>query len=552
MTALAVAAPTPSRDGCEGRRITAIGYRHGAPSVPARTPGVPDGAQRIANRLLVGTPTVPAAIRPFLLFREGDWCLERRRSESERLLRLLPYIADATIHAEPDGPDGVRLDVVVFDDVRSTVELLFDGATPRTVAVTNRSVGGRGQLVRGSWTRGTPFRSGVGGTFRDYHLMGQPVTGTVTIDRFPLGGYQEVSAARPLLSDEQWSGWRALVIDADHFLRYRTASGERPALRVRRQVADLDAVARISSGPVRWFAGGEIAYDRIRPDADGVLIADEGLVAPTDPALAQRYPARSGVRIGPVLGVRALSFVKVRGFDALAGAQDLGRGVQFVARALHEVTGAARQDLEVQGFAGRGDSLRYAAWQGITAVRQRSDGRSAVVATGRLAAYRHPTASRTSLLQFDYAAAWRSDLPFQLSFADRPGALRGFEGSRATGGQRVTLLAEHRELIASPHPRLALAVAGFMNAGRIWAVDVPYGSNATRASVGASLIGASPRNSRSSVRLDLAVPLTPDPRVRPVNVRVAFSIVPRRFWIESEEIRLAHRAGPVEGTFVWP
>ena len=56
--------------------------------------------QRLARRLTaMHATTNPEIIRRFLALKPGERCTELRRSESERILRAQPYLADATVLA---------------------------------------------------------------------------------------------------------------------------------------------------------------------------------------------------------------------------------------------------------------------------------------------------------------------------------------------------------------------------------------------------------------------------------------------------------------------
>src|SRR5690348_3911516 len=58
--------------------------------------------------------TRPDIVRGFLLMKVGDGCNELRRTESERILRALPFIADATVDVLPNGRGGVDLSVTTI------------------------------------------------------------------------------------------------------------------------------------------------------------------------------------------------------------------------------------------------------------------------------------------------------------------------------------------------------------------------------------------------------------------------------------------------------
>ena len=52
-----------------------------------------------------------------------------------------------------------------------------------------------------------------------------------------------------------------------------------------------------------------------------------------------------------------------------------------------------------------------------------------MLASSRFAWYLHPMPKHTTLVDVEYSGGWRQRVPFQLSFADREGGLRGFAAS---------------------------------------------------------------------------------------------------------------------------
>jgi hypothetical protein len=86
----------------------------------------------------------------------------------------------------------------------------------------------------------------------------------------------------------------------------------------------------------------------------------------------------------------------------------------------------------------------------------------------------------------------------------------------------------------------------------MWKGSVPYGTTATRASAGVSLLAAVPRASRGLGRVDVAVPLVPDEGAGAYVVRVGWEVTGRDFWREPAAITRARVAGPTSGIFIWP
>ena len=99
---------------CKGERITQIDID---PNPPFRVTG--DNILQRAGRFAAKQhmTTREPVIRRYLALQLGDRCTELRRTETERILRSQPFIADASVLAYPDGNGGVTLLVTTVDEV---------------------------------------------------------------------------------------------------------------------------------------------------------------------------------------------------------------------------------------------------------------------------------------------------------------------------------------------------------------------------------------------------------------------------------------------------
>ena len=165
-------APASAQTLCDGKKVSAVMIQRSERTImdKARAPG---WSRALLQPLLLGATTRNGAIRPFLQLVEGGDCSERRRSESERVLRLQPYIADATVRTV-DEPDGrVRVEVETVDDLRPILGLGLRGTKVSNAELGNSSVAGTGHLVAVNWRDGRVFRDGFGLRYTDYHFLGQ-------------------------------------------------------------------------------------------------------------------------------------------------------------------------------------------------------------------------------------------------------------------------------------------------------------------------------------------------------------------------------------------
>ncbi|MBX9857307.1 MAG: hypothetical protein K2Y26_17385, partial [Gemmatimonadaceae bacterium] len=136
----------------------------------ARVPGV---VRRAVAPLLIGTPSRSNSITPWLLLREGQECTEWRRAESERLLRTLPYLADATVSVVEEG-NGVAIVVETVDDLRPIIGLGVRGTAVTSAEFGSTSIDGSGQLASVRWQEGRAYRDGLGLRYTHYHALGGP------------------------------------------------------------------------------------------------------------------------------------------------------------------------------------------------------------------------------------------------------------------------------------------------------------------------------------------------------------------------------------------
>ena len=134
---------------CAGQRIGSVRVYTSAPtaSLLRKVPVLAEIATA------VHTTTHPQLIRRFLLLREGDACDELRRSESERILRAQPFIAEASVVAVKNADGGVDLDVRTSDEIA----LVFSGAAHagshplRLIRLGDSNLSGEGMYLAGQW-----------------------------------------------------------------------------------------------------------------------------------------------------------------------------------------------------------------------------------------------------------------------------------------------------------------------------------------------------------------------------------------------------------------
>lgn len=539
---------------CDGKIISAIAIVPRDPSF-LRFPRVLRPLARGVG--LVHTTTKAEVIRHFLLFNVGQPCSERQRSESERILRFQPFLADATVRAVSDGAGGVRIEVETLDEIPTVFDLRVRDGGPVALRVGNGNVGGRGVYLAVRGERGFAYRTGVGVELVAHQTFGRPYSLVVVAARAPLGSTVSVAFGHAFITDLQRTAWHVGVRDVRGFTVFARPDGVPLAVGARRRFADIGGVQRIGFAGHSAFVGGLVTAERVLPAAGAVVISDSGLVADASVALSGPIAPVDNLRVNAVVGVRSVTFMAVRGFDALLATQDVATGVQvgaMVGRGIR-LFGARDADvfLAAEVHAGLGSPTSYFALEAEGEARRDLATHSwdAMVASGRVAWYGKPFPAFLVIASSEFSGGWRGRFPFQLRLGDRQGGVRGYHGSLVGGAVRGVARLETRWAIGPLTRHVAVGIASFTDAGRVWAGDAPFGIDSrVNIGVGMGLLAAIPPQSRRLWRLDVTIPVSPDAHagweIRLTAVRAS------GFWREPSDVART-RAGAAPGTiFTWP
>ena len=429
------------------------------------------------------TTTKAEVVDRFLLLEVGRRCTEERRAESERILRLQPFLADATVRARPDTAGGVRIEIETTAEIPTVFATRVRDGRPTAVRFGNGNIGGQGLHLAASVERGFAYRTGAGVTAVARQAFGQPYTIALVAARAPLGSTLALAMGHPFFTDLQRTAWHMGYRNLNRYVSFVRPDLDAVSIGVRRRFWDVGSVRRVSLGHRGTFGGVLLTHEAVTPESRVVVISDSGLIADTSVTLGGPVPSYRNLRLNAVAGARVLSFMAVRGFDALAAVQDVATGVQLgalVGRGIPRV-GGNDDDLFVSGdlYAGAGSARSFAAL-GVEgeARRGRNTGHwDAIVGGGRLAWYLKPAVTHLLTMSAEFGGAWRQRIPFQLRLGDREGGLRGYSDSRVAGTVRTIVRLEERWWIGPGTARVALAVAGFADGGRVWAGDAPFGVN---------------------------------------------------------------------------
>lgn len=545
--------PVPGTWRCDGTVVSTIVIERQPPTVIGRS--APEWARPFLSFALQHRTTQASAVLPFLQLKEGEACTEFRRAESERILRVQPYLADAVVVAIPDTDGYARVHITTVDEIPLVIGARARHGRIAGVKYGSSNVAGTGMYGSAEWREGFAYRDGAGVRFVNYHVFGGPNRFLLSLDRSPLTTTIAVALQRPVLTANQRAAWHVGLSDGSTYTSFARPDAPRLALPMDHTRLDLGAVFRLGGETRRAFAGPLIGHERVDPASRAVVVTDTGFVADPDAGLTNRFEARRSTRVAAVVGTRLLSFAKVHGFDALVGAQDVARGVEVAAIGGRSFSAEGNGTiLGASLYAGAGTSTSFVAlsgrWEGEKA--QGPDRWADVIGSGRFAWYRKLSDRRTLIASGEFVGAWQARRPYQISLGDQ-GGLRGYHRAPIVGARRALARAEHRWVVGSVSRFATVGAAGFADIGCVVAGDVPFGMNSgLRTSVGAGLLAAIPSQSRRMVRLDVALPLMRDGRLSSYELRMTMSSPPRMFWKEPTVVASMRRILPPVGVLGLP
>ncbi len=502
--------------------------------------------------------TKEAVIRRYLALQLGDRCTEVRRAESERILRAQPFIADATVLAYDDGQGGVTLNVVTVDEVSVIIGAgIGGGSGVHSLLLGEDNLFGSAIHAESQWKKGV-HRDVYAAKVVDYQFLGRPYQLRLEGGRRELGSDWGTELSHPFLTDLQRVSWRTTAGNSNGYFYFRRPDALPAAVRLERSYSDIGGVVRIGP-PLGRLAliGGSISFEDESPANTPIIVTDTALVADTSQALINRYTKHQTARLNGLWGLRDVNFVRVSGFDALEGTQDLrtgyqlatllGKGAKFLRGNERDWFGST--DL----YLGMASPISFAALDIAGEGRRDEAGNwDGILTHGRGALYLKPINRHTLISDLEWSGGWKQRIPFQLTFGDRDGGLRGFRSADVGGARRLVGHIEDRYLIGRRKQIATFAVAAFAEGGKLWAGDSPFGvSTPLYASAGVSMLAASPPQSRRSFRADLAFPVR-GPRGHGWEARLTVTDLTRAFRVEPRDIANNRERSVPASVFSWP
>jgi hypothetical protein len=542
---------------CKGEPVTRIDV-HARPPFEVRGNTLAKKALRFATDIHVTTRDM--VVKRFLALQVGDQCSEIRRAESERILRAQPFLADAEVVAIPDGTGGVILDVTTVDEPSL---ILGGGVSAKSPHIQKLRLGesnlmGQAIYVSGEWRNAQNIRDVLRGKLTLYQFLGRPYQLAVWGGRREIGSDIAMEASHPFLTDLQRLSWRTTAGKEDGPFYFNRPDAEPVGLNLKRVYGDVGGVVRVGrpGGRLGLF-GGSISHEFEDPSKMPFRILDSAIVQDTSTALMNRYQRGRSTRVNGLWGLRNIRYLRVTGFDALAGTQDLRLGGEIstlIGKGV-KALGGSDEDIFVSSdvYLGFGSTSSFAALDFSSEGRKPHDGDwDGVLTHGRGAIYLKPSPRQTLIADATWSAGWNQRVPFQLTLSDRDGGIRGFHDSDLGGARRAVTRIEDRYLAGGLGSFASVGFAGFVDAGKLWAGDVPFGTT-SKLSIGAgvSLLAALPPQSRRMWRIDLAYPIRGDKR-RGWEVRFSNRDLTRMFRNEPRDIYSSRERSVPSSIFNWP
>ncbi len=545
--------------GCAGQTISDIVIIT-QPPFNERLPQDLEWVRRTVRRMHVNTQD--DVVRRFLLLKPGEPCNQIKRAESERILRAQPYLVDARIRVYDDEQGGVRLEVETRDDFSLVFAPRVRTATPlfRGLRLGDMNLAGSATMAAVEWRDGLAYNDVLGVRYTDYQFAGGRNELRLEGRRDLFGQRMNLEVVRPYYTDLQRFAWVGTVGGTREPFTLQRETLPANAVTVRRAYSNIGGLVRV--GPVGRLKliGASVTRESESTDPQAVLLTPEGALPDSFPdAAPPGFASQNVLRANLLLGMRAIRFKPVQGFDALTGTQDVRVGVQagFVLGQSIVVGPARDRDRFVASniYAGAAGERWYVGVQGITEARYSLDRNrwENVIGSGRAAWYFRPAVRQTTVLQAEWATGRRMQVPFQLSLADPEGGIMGHRRSWSAGARRTVLRAEQRLVVPTRFNVADVGFAGFVEAGRLWREStVPYSVDAPwRGAFGVSLLAAVPPRSRRMWRLDFAVPVSNDP-FRRFEVRFTGVDRSRNFWRDPRDVAASRERTAPTSLFTWP
>jgi hypothetical protein len=529
-------------------------------------------AYRLANRLHV--PTREAVIRREILLAEGDCFDPEMLLESERVLRASSFLAKVDIYGipQPDGTYHVVIDTRDDWSVRLEPQTNSrDGLQLTGVELRDDNLLGYGKRVSAFYLREWDEPT-YGFSYATPQLLGSRWDGSLAAGKTPTGHLFSQSLSYPFIGESGRWAMRQQLHHSDQFFDY-LAESDSGLVRIlfpeQRRSFDL-------GGVIRFGRRGSLTLL-------GAALAGEWIAYPSHPRFAQKEMEQtlagdsllrvpfgrdsvSSVRAMLLAGQRNVRYVRRRGFDTVRGTEDIRLGFEAevgIGRSIAALSSHRDMALQLGLFGGAEIGTEITAGtQILLEGKRKSDEASERTAWNDVFAQMSgwaywrpsPESRHTFIGALAAAGGWNTTVPFQLTLGGAS-ALRGYPRQQDPGAQRVVVSLEQRSYWGWPYPHLFdLGTVAFVDVGRIWAGEVPYGIDSpVRANVGLGLRAALPPGSRNTFRLDLAVPIQSGLEAGDLVVSVGVGqVIGARRVRTDPQVQRSSRRGIATSLFTYP
>lgn len=499
-------------------------------------------------------------IRRYLALQEGGFCTEERRRESEVILRAQPFLADAVVRVERNDDGSVNIIVETVDELSLVFSPRVTGNSPvvNGLKIGETNLEGTGVTAVAGWKNDRYYRDVFSGKLIHYQLFGRPYHFSAEGSRNSQGSSWELQASHPYITDLQRLSWRVTAGSLHGYQKFLRPGAEEIHLSLRRDYQDAGGLFAVKPFGKLFLIGSSISTEKEQSGSHPVVISDTGIVQDTSSELTDRYGEYVTSRINLLLGYRDLRLMRVSGFDALEGTQDMRKGLQvsalfgkgfkilrgadddyFASLSVYYGVGNPRSFFGVETTTERRRDVDATQWDGI-------------LASSKGAWYYKPNAANTFTASMEFSGGWRQRVPFQLTFRDRIGGVRGYGKSDIAGGQRVVLRLEERFRVGRIRDLASWGGAIFADAGKMWAGDAPFGTTTgVNSSIGVSLVAAISPQSRRLWRVDFAMPLS-DRKTSRFEVRFKVTDMTRVFWREPDDVQVGRERSVPHSVYHWP
>ena len=487
---------------------------------------------RLANALHITTRQ--SFILREILFDEND-CLDPfLLEESGRILRQYPFIANADVVPveQPDGTYHVRINTQDEWTTKFDLGISIDqGIQLERIELTEENLFGQGILAEGYFARRREQRD-AGFLVEQPRLFGTRTDALFGYGRTRVGNFLEQELAYPFVGEVGRFAGREAYRQRDQLYTYATGNAvdvTQVLLPLQEEWLEISLARRFGRPGRLGLLGLGLSRDRVEfggfpNDVEVVLDNDFSNTFPgsdqTQEMIGSQINASATARINLMLGLRQIRYIRPARLDTHAEVIDVPLGIDLGLTVARSIPAFRVRDLESHDdvftrfrlFAGHNFSqiLMFLNIGGQGRHSFRGDGWRDLFAAADFYTYLRTGASSAHTFFFRTSATggWSVETPFQLTLGGRE-AVRGFYEDDIPGGRRVLFTLEDRIFLKWPSPDVVdFGFTLFADAGRMWAGEVPYGTDSGwRGSVGFGLRMGFPASTRAVGRIDLAFPI---------------------------------------------